>query len=1241
MPVYSPEMVRGTGGMQLNFSTISTGYKFACGTTSTGQGRCFGANSAGQLGDGTNTSTAVSARTIPVPPLPKSPPPPPPQPSPAVLGPPPPAPGGRNKKTSKNAIQDDNYSSLAPPISVDSIVVEEESARRRRRSSRRRLSMYYSYYTGSSGGSSNSDSGSGGSSSGGKMTMRKLLQEVAPVGAITTAPIAEVPPPPPPLPSSVVVDELPPPSPPSVIEGGVGVLVEVSPPPSPLIDVSSLEPAAAPSEQPPAPPTTKPVWAFLSAATADASGGGGHHACGLTSDGRIYCWGDNAEGQLGDGSRDAQLQPTNAVMPVNGSYWISVAAGPRYSCAVTNNSTLNCWGLHPGILAANSSSSSSSSSSSKKGSSSSSNSNTTALQPALTPALILSSGGSGSGVGNWTGISAGAQHACGIQANMSALCFGINSGGALGINTTKSSTTAVLVKSNGGQWLALSAGLNHTCGMQTGGALFCWGNGRAGALGTGTETMEEAPTLVDSTTGQMLPWGVPINAAIPPSPRPPSGPRPPRMSPPPPPPPPSPPPSSSSVPVAAIAGGVVGGLLLLLAAAVGGFLWWRKRKQQRTRVDADASEKAPESPPSSDVEGVEAVSGDDATPTTPPTMMMLKDRNGVITMDLGVATPNNTNSAFSSPSRSPSKIFARANSTGELRLLLTDSDRQKMSSGSREWLARWLALQEISPGAIVQRWVRAWLTTPAGSEHLPSLAISSNRHHALMAPWEFTWGDVDAVHSLGMGSFGQVFLARWKEGKEGKCQGNLPLTAVKVLVDAKAIVAKVAEAREWNGGGGGDDSGTMHSNMMFSSYRSGSGGSAALLVNGGGGGSSTGAGSSIVMLDQEPATLSFAAVNNGNNNGGGGTAASTPPRTPPPPLSPPQQQQQQVSASTSASYMSATPLMLRPARSSGEYSVHGNENGSMMMSSASSPMLVSPRQNSPRFEDLVASAPSIALVPRDTLLKEAATTYVGVNHPNVVAFEGVCLRPPALAFEFCVRGSLYDLLHAGQRADTPGAGTMQLTWSRSLKMMRDAAKGVLYLHSRSPQILHKDLKSNNLLITEDWTVKIADYNIGTLSESAKSSADDDEEEMKNGGGGGGTTTNTTTTGGGVAANPRWLAPEIMEGRTPTTATDSFSFGVVMWEILTWQLPWAHMTPWGIIGMVLSGARPLIPSTEALPVLESDRPGLEEYIALMQRCWAARAGQRPKFKEIVAVLEGLVVEAEAEEGGDADTTVFEI
>jgi hypothetical protein len=139
-------------------------------------------------------------------------------------------------------------------------------------------------------------------------------------------------------------------------------------------------------------------------------------------------------------------------------------------------------------------------------------------------------------------------------------------------------------------------------------------------------------------------------------------------------------------------------------------------------------------------------------------MMMLKDRNGVMSMDLGVASPNNTNSAFSSPNRSPSKIFARANSTGELRLLLTESDRQKMSSGSREWLARWLALQEVSAGVIVQRWIRAWLTTPAGSEHLPALAISSNRHHALMAPWEFTWGDVDAVHSLGMGSFGQVFL---------------------------------------------------------------------------------------------------------------------------------------------------------------------------------------------------------------------------------------------------------------------------------------------------------------------------------------------------------------------------------------------------------------------------------------------------------------------------------------------------
>ena len=83
---------------------------------------------------------------------------------------------------------------------------------------------------------------------------------------------------------------------------------------------------------------------------------------------------------------------------------------------------------------------------------------------------------------------------------------------------------------------------------------------------------------------------------------------------------------------------------------------------------------------------------------------------------------------------------------------------------------------------------------------------------------------------------------------------------------------------------------------------------------------------------------------------------------------------------------------------------------------------------------------------------------------------GVCPDPPAVVTEFCARGSLYDLLKSARDSSVLA---QQLDWPRRLGIALDAAKGMLYLHSHRPAIIHRDLKSPNLLVDKHWRCKVA------------------------------------------------------------------------------------------------------------------------------------------------------------------------
>ncbi|KAL6785226.1 hypothetical protein ACKKBG_A02970 [Auxenochlorella protothecoides x Auxenochlorella symbiontica] len=230
-------------------------------------------------------------------------------------------------------------------------------------------------------------------------------------------------------------------------------------------------------------------------------------------------------------------------------------------------------------------------------------------------------------------------------------------------------------------------------------------------------------------------------------------------------------------------------------------------------------------------------------------------------------------------------------------------------------------------------------------------------------------------------------------------------------------------------------------------------------------------------------------------------------------------------------------------------------------------------------------------------LHKEAHMMASMRHPNVVGFLGLCTNPPCVASEYCARGSLTDVLRGAARSPARAA---QLDWSRRLNMALDACKGMLYLHSHAPPIVHRDLKSPNLLVDRHWRVKISDFNLSKLLDGSP------------------------VMSSLAATNPRWLAPEILAGHAATFASDVYAFGIVLWEMLTWELPWPTSNPWQVVTVVTEGGRLAVPDRAALPGPDTqDWDGLDAYVDLIRACWAQNPNDRPTFSEVIPVLRDLL------------------
>ncbi|XP_057446936.1 probable serine/threonine-protein kinase SIS8 isoform X3 [Lotus japonicus] len=204
-----------------------------------------------------------------------------------------------------------------------------------------------------------------------------------------------------------------------------------------------------------------------------------------------------------------------------------------------------------------------------------------------------------------------------------------------------------------------------------------------------------------------------------------------------------------------------------------------------------------------------------------------------------------------------------------------------------------------------------------------------------------------------------------------------------------------------------------------------------------------------------------------------------------------------------------------------------------------------------------------------------------LRHPNVVLFMGAVTRPPNLSIvtEFLPRGSLYRLIHRSNS---------QLDERRRLRMALDTARGMNYLHSCSPMIVHRDLKSPNLLVDKNWVVKVCDFGLSRMKLS------------------------TFLSSRSTAGTAEWMAPEVLRNEPSNEKCDVYSFGVVLWELSTLQQPWGGLNPMQVVGAVGFQHR-------RLDIPDNMDPAIAE---IVRKCWQTDSKLRPTFAEILATLKPL-------------------
>uniref|UniRef100_H3A4C8 Receptor-interacting serine/threonine-protein kinase 2 n=1 Tax=Latimeria chalumnae TaxID=7897 RepID=H3A4C8_LATCH len=235
---------------------------------------------------------------------------------------------------------------------------------------------------------------------------------------------------------------------------------------------------------------------------------------------------------------------------------------------------------------------------------------------------------------------------------------------------------------------------------------------------------------------------------------------------------------------------------------------------------------------------------------------------------------------------------------------------------------------------------------------------------------------------------------------------------------------------------------------------------------------------------------------------------------------------------------------------------------------------------------------------RNSVLREAEVLHKA-RFPHIIQILGICNEPEFMGIvtEYMRNGSLDQLLHEKDHYPV-------LVWPLRIRILYEVALGVNFLHNMNPPLLHHDLKTQNILLDDEFHVKIADFGLSKWRQLSITKSSGPKSPV----------------GGGTVI---YMPPEEYEPtqkRRADVKHDIYSYAIIMWEVLSRKQPFEEATnPMQIMFSVLKGTRPDT-SEESLPL---DIPSREVMMQLITSSWAQNPSERPSFQKCLIELEPVI------------------